>query len=79
LDVRYEEVVDDLEGQAKRMIQHLGIPWNKACLDFHHNERVVKTASVAQVRQPIYRSSLARWEHFSDNLKPLMDLVQDYR
>jgi len=71
LDVRYEDVVADLEGQARRLIGYCGLPWEEGCLAFHKNERLVKTASVAQVRQPIYQSSVARWEHYRKHLEPL--------
>jgi len=79
LDVRYEDMVTDTEGQARRLLDHLGLPWDERCLDFHRNKRVVKTASIAQVRKPIYRSSIARWKHFETHLSPLLDIVKDYR
>lgn len=79
LDVRYEEVVADVEGQARRMLAHLGLPWDDACLDFHKNKRPVKTASVAQVRKPIYTTSVARWQRFGQHLEPLLAIVKDYR
>ena len=79
LDVRYEDMVADTEGQARRLLDYLGLPWNERCLDFHQNRRVVKTASIAQVRKPIYRSSVARWKHFEKHLGPLLDIVQPYR
>lgn len=71
LAVHYEEVVADLEGQARRLLQHCGLPWEDACLAFHQNKRLVETASVAQVRRPIYQSSIARWEHYRKHLEPL--------
>ena len=61
LDVHYEQVVDDLEQQARRIIAHCGLVWDDACLDFYRTQRSVRTASAAQVRQPIYRSSIGRW------------------
>lgn len=79
LNVRYEEVVADVEGQARRMLAHLGLPWDDACLDFHNNTRLVKTASVAQVRRPIYTTSVARWQRFGQHLDPLFEIVKDYR
>ncbi|HEU5048604.1 MAG TPA: sulfotransferase [Rickettsiales bacterium] len=71
LDVRYEDVVADLEGQARRLLDYCGLPWEEGCLAFYQNKRLVKTASVAQVRQPIYQSSVARWEHYRKHLEPL--------
>jgi tetratricopeptide (TPR) repeat protein len=79
LDVRYEDMVTDTEGQARRLLAYLGLPWDERCLAFHRNERVVRTASVAQVRKPIYRSSVARWKHFEAHLGPLLEIVKDYR
>lgn len=71
LHVDYESVVEDLEEQARRLIEFIGLDWDDACLAFHKNPRLVQTASIAQVRQPIYKSSLARWKAFEDQLKPL--------
>ncbi|MFK2878337.1 sulfotransferase [Rhodanobacter hydrolyticus] len=79
LDLRYEDMVADTAGQARRLLDYLGLPWDERCLDFHRNQRVVRTASIAQVRKPIYRSSVARWKHFETHLKPLLDIVRDYR
>ncbi|MGF6937395.1 hypothetical protein OKW41_006557 [Paraburkholderia sp. UCT70] len=55
IEVNYEAVVDDLEGEARRLVNFLDLPWDDACLRFHENRRVVRTASLNQVRQPIYR------------------------
>lgn len=75
LDVQYEDVVEDAETNARRIIEFLGLPWNDACLDFHKSARPVKTASVSQVRKPIYGSSVKRWERYGDGLKPLVDAL----
>ena len=61
LEIDYEAVVDDVEAESRRMIDFLGLPWDGACLEFHRTERPVLTASVNQVRQPIYRTSSGRW------------------
>jgi tetratricopeptide (TPR) repeat protein len=79
LDVRYEDMVTDTEGQARRLLVYLGLPWDENCLAFHQNTRVVRTASIAQVRKPIYRSSVARWKHFEAHLQPLLDIVKEWR
>ncbi len=68
LDVVYEDVVDDLEGQARRMIDYCGLPWDDRCLSFHKTVRPVKTASAVQVRKPLFRSSLQRWRKFEAGL-----------
>ena len=79
LDLRYEDLVADSEAQARRMLDYLGLPWDDNCLAFHQNKRHVKTASVAQVRKPIYKTSVARWQRFENHLKPLLAIVQAYR
>ena len=71
LRVQHEDVVDDLEGQVRRLLEFCGLPFEDACVEFHRNERAVRTASSEQVRQPIYRSSLAQWRHYEDHLEPL--------
>ena len=58
LDVSYEDVVDNLEQQARRLIDYCGLPWDDRCLSFHETSRPIATASNVQVRQPLYRSSL---------------------
>jgi hypothetical protein len=60
LDVHYEAVVDDIETEARRLIAHCGLDWDEACLEFHRTQRVVRTASAMQVRQPLYRGSVGR-------------------
>lgn len=79
LDLRYEDLVADPEGQTRRLLDYLGLPWDDNCLAFHRNRRQVKTASVAQVRQPIYKTSVARWRHFETHLQPLRTIVQAWR
>ena len=71
LEVQYEEVVADLEGQARRIVAYCGLEWDARCLDFHRTERPVRTASMAQVRQPIYTSSVGRWRPYQAFLGPL--------
>lgn len=73
LDVRYEDVVDDLEGQARRLLEFCELPWDDACLSFHETKRAVRTASVAQVREPIYRRSVGKWRPDEDVLRPLLE------
>jgi len=81
LDVSYELVVDDIEGQARRLIDFCGLPWNDCCISFHKNSRPVRTASSVQVRKPLFRSSLQRWRRYGPGIAPLLhelgDLVPD--
>lgn len=71
LEVQYEEVVTDFERQARRIVAHCGLDWDDACLEFHKTERPVRTASMVQVRQPIYQSAIGRWRPYKDWLGPL--------
>lgn len=75
LPVRYEDVVNDLEGQARTIIEFLGLPWHPACLDFHHTVRRVTTSSAWQVRQPLYDRSVGRWRLYASHLTPLLDII----
>jgi tetratricopeptide (TPR) repeat protein len=71
LDVRYEDVVADLEGQARRIVAHCGLEWDPQCLDFHRTPRPVRTASAVEVRQPIYDHAVGRWRAYRNFLGPL--------
>ncbi len=73
LDVCYEDLVNDLQGQSRRIVAHCGLPWDDRCLNFHTTRRAVATASNVSVRQPIYQSSLARWRNYQKQLQPLID------
>ena len=64
LDVDYQALVNDPEGETRRMVAHLGLPWDPACLDFAGAGGIVRTASASQVRQPIYRDSVGRSRHY---------------
>jgi hypothetical protein len=71
LDVDYESVVDDLEGNARRIVQWCGLEWEPRCLEFYNTQRVIHTASMDQVRRPIYRSALGRWKPYETLLGPM--------
>ncbi|MBU0621635.1 MAG: tetratricopeptide repeat protein [Gammaproteobacteria bacterium] len=77
LDIVYEDIVADQEGQARRLLDYCGLEWDAACLDFHKTKRQVRTASVTQVRQPIYTSSVERWRKYEKFLGPLLDELGD--
>ena len=76
ITVQYEDVVADTEKEAKRLIKFLGLPWDAKCVDFHKSDRPVKTASVAQVRKPIYATSVKRWKKYGNGLQPLIDAIE---
>lgn len=75
LRVQYEDVVDDLEGQVRRILEHCGLEFEEACLDYHRTERSVRTPSSEQVRQPIFRSGLDYWRNYEEWLGPLRDAL----
>jgi Flp pilus assembly protein TadD len=75
LHVRYEDVVSDIEAQTRRMLDFLGLRFHADCLAFHENQRQTHTASLDQVRQPLYASSVGRWKHYEKHLGPLADLA----
>ena len=72
LDMRYEDVVADLETEARRIVAYCGLPWHDNCLLFHETERPVRTASATQVRQPIYSNAVGRWRAYEQHLAPLL-------
>jgi tetratricopeptide (TPR) repeat protein len=70
-EVDYAETVNDLEGVARRLVVACGLDWEPACLEFHRNRRAVRTASVTQVRQPVYQQSVGRWRNYENALAHL--------
>ena len=70
--LRYEELTSDLEGSARRMIDYCDLPWDNRCLEFDTTRRVVKTASHQQVREPVHRHSVRRWEEYAEILGPAL-------
>jgi tetratricopeptide (TPR) repeat protein len=76
LDVHYEDVVADLEGQVKRILEYCELDWEESCLRFHETSRSVKTASSEQVRQPIYSSSVNDWRHYESHLGALIEVLE---
>jgi len=76
--VDYQETVTDLESVARRLLAACGMDWEPACLQFHRTERPVRTASLAQVRQPVYQHSLARWKHYESSLADLFAALPQF-
>lgn len=76
LQVQYEQVVDDLENQVRRILDFCELPFEQSCVDFHQSDRAVKTASSEQVRQPIYRSAVQSWRRFEQHLGPLVEILE---
>lgn len=82
LDIRYEDMVDDLESTSKRITDHIGVEWDPSCLEFHKSSKTILTASHSQVKKPIYKTSTNRWRKYEPYLQPLLDelgdLVEEY-
>jgi hypothetical protein len=76
-EVDYEETVADLPGVARRLVAACGLDWEPACLEFHRTRRTVRTASIAQVRQPLYTRSVARWKNYEQPLAELFARLPD--
>jgi len=69
--VIYERMIEDTEGEVRRLLEHCGLPFDERCLRFYENERAVRTASSEQVRRPIYREGVDHWQHYEPWLGPL--------
>ena len=78
LVVRYEDLVRDLEKHARMLIDFVELDWTPTCLDFHETRRVVRTASLSQVRQPLYTGSVERWRHYEPFLQPMLAAFMRY-
>jgi hypothetical protein len=77
LRVLHEDVVDDLEGSVRRILEFCGLEFEPACVEFHKTERNIRTASSEQVRRPIFREGLDQWRHFEPWLAPLAEALGD--
>jgi len=78
LEVEYERLVTHQEEETRRILDHLELPWEASCLDFHHNPSPAATASAAQVRQPMYRSSVGRWQCYQKQLAPFVQKLREH-
>ncbi len=78
VDVGYEDLVADPEPVIRRLIDAVGLPWDERCLSFHENKRVVLTASMQQVRRPVYATSVGRWKRYEAHLGPLLDGLAEF-
>jgi hypothetical protein len=73
--VFYERLVDDTEGEVRRLLDYCGLPFEESVLRFHENPRAVRTASSEQVRRPIFREGLDQWRHYEPWLGPLVEAL----
>ncbi len=78
LRVQHEDVINNLEGQVRTILDYCGLQYEQACVEFHKNTRVVKTPSSEQVRQPIYRSAMTQWLNYKPWLNELIDTLDYY-
>ena len=77
LEVRYEDLIADMEAVSRRMIAFCGLDWDDACLAFHENDRPILTGSHWQARQSIYKSSVGRWRCYEQHLEPLKQALAE--
>jgi tetratricopeptide (TPR) repeat protein len=75
IEVDYEALVGDLDSEARRLIDFCGLPWDESCLRFHEGVRTIRSASMNQVRRPLYATSIGRWKPFSAQLGPLLEAL----
>ncbi|MBT4038815.1 MAG: sulfotransferase [Rhodospirillales bacterium] len=75
LDLSYEDLIKEPEAQIRRLLDYCDLTFVEDCLNFHQTKRTVQTASAAQVRQPVYTSSIGRWRRFETLLEPLKQIV----
>jgi len=75
LDVQYENIISNQEDETRRILEFCGLQWDDNCLEFYKTTRTVSTASVMQVRKPLYKSSLTMWKNYEKHLQPLIDLI----
>jgi hypothetical protein len=76
LDVRYEDVVVNLEDNARRIMAYLELPWEDACMEFHRQATAVSTASAVQVREPAHTRSVGRWQRYQQQLAPVLQILR---
>lgn len=75
LQVSYEKLVSDIECESRRLLDFCGLPWEDGCLQFHRSEAPSMTASLAQVRQPVYTSSVGKWRRYAAHLGELQKVL----
>ena len=75
-ELDYETLVSDMESEVRKLLVHCGLAWDARCLEFQDNQRAVSTASVYQVRQPIYSTAIGRWKRYAAHLGPLLEALE---
>ncbi len=77
-DLSYEELTSNQEQETRKLLEYCGLEWDDKCIEFHKTKRSVVTASTLQVREPIYKRSVAKWHNYEPYLRPLLDLLQQH-
>ncbi len=75
-EIKYEQLVENLETEARKLLAFLELPWQESCIRFHQNSQASTTGSAAQVRRPVYSSSVGKWRCFEQQLRPLQQALQ---
>ena len=75
-EISYENLVKNKESEIKDLLKFCGLEWDERCLNPHENTKVVATASIAQVRTPVYNTSINKWKNVEDELKELKEIIQ---
>ncbi len=75
MSLRYEDLVSDQEAQTRRLLKFCGLDWDARCLDFQNNAVGLMTASILQVRKPMFTTSIGRWRRYGDVLAPMIDIL----
>ena len=74
-NLSYEKIVNDQKKETEKLLKFCDLEWDENCLKPHKNNKSVATASLAQVRSPIYKSSIRKWENYSEELKELKNII----
>ena len=75
-NIEYENLIENNEVEIKNLLNYCDLEWDENCMTFHKNKKSVSTASLAQVRSPIYKSSIEKWKNYSGDLKELSDFIK---
>jgi hypothetical protein len=73
--VSYEQLVDNLEEETRKLLEHCDLSWQPQCLRFHENKEASTTASTVQIRQPVYKSSVGKWRDYEEQLQPVIEIL----
>lgn len=74
-DIKYEDLINDQKNETEKLLEFCKLEWEDSCLSFYKNNRMVRTASISQVRKPIYKDSVKRWRNYESHLKPLKEVL----